>query len=182
MLIIAAIELPLTLFKKIEKLKIFSFLGVAGIVLFMVCIVIHYIIKRADGYDVPEMDWWPHDWIHAFGVMPNIILAYAFQMNYFPIYKGMKNTNDSKMNWASAAGTLACGIAYCIVGFVGYSLYGMDAEANFLNSINYNDTNAAVFFVLNIGYCLSLLFSFAILFFGCRNNFIAMINLLSTKK
>ena len=58
-LVIALLELPLTLFKKIEKLKIFSFLGVAGIVLFMVCIVIDFIIKVADGQETEPMDIWP---------------------------------------------------------------------------------------------------------------------------
>jgi len=46
-LIMAAIEFPIIFLKKIERLKIFSFVGVTGIIIFMICIVIHYIIKQA---------------------------------------------------------------------------------------------------------------------------------------
>ena len=70
------------------------------------------------------MDMFPRDWFEAFAVMPNLILAYSFQMNYFPVYKGLKDSTDSKMNWASAVGTIGCGVSYVLVGFVGYSLAG----------------------------------------------------------
>jgi len=69
--------------------------------------------------------------------MPNIILAYAFQMNFFPVYKGLKNSSDRKMNIVSLISTLVLGISFVIVGFLGYALTGRDAKANFLNSIDY---------------------------------------------
>ena len=33
---------------------------------------------------------------------------------------------------------------------------------------------------MNVGYLLSIMFSFAILFFGCRNNFVAIMNIVTT--
>lgn len=39
---IALLELPLTLYKKMEKLKFFAFFGVSGIMIFVVSLVIHF--------------------------------------------------------------------------------------------------------------------------------------------
>jgi hypothetical protein len=47
----------------------------------------------------------PSDWLKVATVIPNIMLALSFQMNFFPIYKGitfliiqgLKNSNDAKM-------------------------------------------------------------------------------------
>ena len=44
---------PLTLIKKIEKLRIFSFLGVAGVIVFIIGIIIVYILRRIDGHEIP---------------------------------------------------------------------------------------------------------------------------------
>lgn len=49
-LIVGLIEFPLTLIKKIERLRIFSFLGVAGVIVFIVGIIIVYVAKRIDGF------------------------------------------------------------------------------------------------------------------------------------
>jgi hypothetical protein len=40
------IEFPMTLIKKIELLRVFSFLGVAGVIVFIVGIIVLYIMKR----------------------------------------------------------------------------------------------------------------------------------------
>ncbi len=52
------------------------------------------------------------------------MLALAYQMNFFPIYKGMKNSCDDKMAKASLVGIGTCGFCYLLVGILGYSLYG----------------------------------------------------------
>lgn len=53
-------------------------------------------------------------------------------------------------------------------------------NANFLESLNYNQTNHVVYFIVHIGFLLSVFFAFPIMFFGCRNNFIALVQLLRT--
>lgn len=49
-IVLALLELPLIMLKKIEKLRFFSFLGVAGIVAFIFGIISHYIIRRSEGF------------------------------------------------------------------------------------------------------------------------------------
>lgn len=83
-----------------------AFLGVAGIVVFIICLVITFfdeMFERNWNLDY-EMHPFPTDWMKVAAATPNIMLALAFQMNFFPIFKGnflsnlgMKNSNDSKM-------------------------------------------------------------------------------------
>lgn len=86
-----------------------------------------------------KMQMFPEDWFAAIAVIPNLLLALSYQMNFFPIFKGMKNGNDKKMVKASLAGIAGCGISYLVVGMLGYSLYGDEKgfSANFLLSIEY---------------------------------------------
>lgn len=61
------------------------------------------------------------------------MLAFAFQMNFFPIFKGMKDASDTKMSRASFTGLFGCFLFYILVAFCGYALYGYDEiQANFL--------------------------------------------------
>ncbi len=57
---------------------------------------------------------------------------------------------------------------------MGYCLFGNQIEANFLLSFNSENTNEAIYLILNISYLTSVFFSFTLLFFGARNNFIAI--------
>lgn len=109
--------------------------------------------------------------------MPNIIFAFDYQMNFFPIYKGLRNSNDHRMNLASTIGLASCGASYLLVGVIGYSLAGDNASANFLESIPYEGTVPALFVLINICFLASIACAYALMFFGCRNNFIAIYNL-----
>jgi amino acid permease len=63
-------------------------------------------------------------------------------MNFFPIYKGMKNASDKKMLNASLIGTLACYFIYVTVGVLGYLTYGDllgKAESNYLLVLKYSN-------------------------------------------
>lgn len=64
-------------------------------------------------------------------VIPNIMLALSYQMNFFPIFKGtfyniagLKESRDSKMSKASITGILGCTVFYLLVGNMGACLYG----------------------------------------------------------
>ena len=85
------------------------------------------------------MEPFPRDWSKVASVVPNIMLALAYQMNFYPIYKGnikyylgLKNSNDSKMNKAAMVGLWSVGFCYILVGLIGYALYGSSVKADFL--------------------------------------------------
>ena len=104
-------------------------------------------------------------------------------MNFFPVFKGMKNSSDKRMSRAAFVGLSICTTAYIIVGLLGYHLASPKVDANFLRDIQYDkdDTlKVIIFFVINIGFIVSIFFAFSIIFFGCRNNFIALVKLFLT--
>lgn len=127
-----------------------------------------------------EMNIIPEDWFLAAAVVPNLIFSLGYQVNYFPIYKGMKDSCDKKMGLASLAAIICCGASYMIVGELGYALYGGSDRftANFLLSIRYDQAGPLLFYGMNLSFLISVLFSFPIMFFGARNNFIALMKLL----
>ena len=84
------------------------------------------------------------------------------------------------MTKASITGVLGCAFFYVLVGNIGYCLFGNNLEGNFLLSFS-RDTgtgedgiNDALYLLLNGGFLISVFFSFPVMFFGARNNFIAI--------
>lgn len=89
-LVLGVLEMPFTLVQKMEKLKFMAFLGVAGILCFIVCLIINFFNEMAERDWVldQELNAFPQDWLKVAAVTPNIMLALAYHMNFFPIYKG----------------------------------------------------------------------------------------------
>ena len=177
----ALFETPPTLVSKMEKLKFLALTGVTGICIFIISFVIFFIFAVADenpdNNPVGNMNMFPNDWFKAASSVPNLMLALSYQVNMFPIYKGMRNVTDKKYALASMAGIAFCISSYLLVGILGFDYAGGDIGANFLNSLSYQKINAGFFFVINICFLLSVFCAFPIMFFGCRNNFIALVKL-----
>mgnify|MGYP000527760246 CR=1 FL=1 len=83
------------------------------------------------------MNYFPTNWFKAAAAVPNILLALSYQVNLFPVFKGMKKVNDKRFALASIAGISFCVISYLLVGLLGYNYVGDNIEANFLNSLKY---------------------------------------------
>lgn len=111
-----------------EKLKFMALSGVVSITAFMISFVIFFIVAAADSdpvnNPVGNMDMFPSNWFKAAAAVPNIMLALTYQMNLFPIFKGMKNVTDSKYAKASLAGISFCVFSYLLVGILGYDYAG----------------------------------------------------------
>ena len=165
-----------------EKLKFTALLGVIGVCVFVVAFVVVYIIAVADSNPdnnpVGNMRTFPGNWLLAFANIPNSILALSYQMNFFPIFKGMKNPSDKRMSIAVFFALLFCMGCYLLVGILGYNYVGDGIEANFLESLTYDKISPVLFFIVNISFIICLIFAFPFMFFGCRNNFIALIKMI----
>ena len=136
-----------------------------------------YVMKRIDGFEGMEMKMFPEDWLDAASAMVNIVFAFNFQMNFFPIFKGLKNPSDIKMQKACFLGLVQCAVPYLTVAFLGYSLAGKDSKANFLESLDYQTTNHVLYLIINLCYMFSILFAIVLMFFGARNNLICLVNI-----
>lgn len=67
-----------------------AFIGVSGIVFFVICLVITFFDEMAEkNWNLNhEMKPFPTDWMKVATSIPKIMLALTFQINFFPIYKG----------------------------------------------------------------------------------------------
>lgn len=75
---------------------------------------------------------------------------------------------------ASLTGVLGCAFFYLLVGYMGYCLYGNNVKGNFLLALERDNINDVLFILMNGGFLVSVFFSFPVMFFGARNNFIAI--------
>jgi amino acid permease len=98
-----------------------------GIIIFIITFVVNYIITASDNGETFTMDLFPSDWFAAVAAIPNILMALTYQINFFPIYKGMRKSNDHRMKMASLTGLVICASGYLLVGILGYSLVGSRA-------------------------------------------------------
>ena len=124
----------------------------------------------------------PSQWFKAASAVPNIIFALSFQMNLFPVFKGMKNANDSKMKNVTLVSIACCTLSYLLIGILGYYYVGDTVEVNFLNSLPYQKISKAFYFIIKISFLVSIFFALPLMFFAARNTFIAFLQLLLLKK
>jgi amino acid permease len=151
------------LVEKIQKLRFLALIGVSAISLFVVSVVYNF-FKKTSGWNLP-------DTLHAFPTenplkaiasIPNILLAFLYQMNFFPIFKGMKNASDKRMTTASWVASGACYIIYVSVAFLGYMTYGNNSDPdkaiqpNFLNILQREEIGDWLYIIMNLVFMISL--------------------------
>jgi hypothetical protein len=76
---------------------------------------------------------------------------------------------------ACLVGLCSVGFCYILVGMIGSAMYGQEVQTNFLLNLRIDDLNDVLFWGMNGGFLLSVFFSFPVMFFGGRNNFVALI-------
>ena len=132
-LAIGLMQIPVAIVKKIEKLRYMAFLGVIGIIVFLVSFLVHFFLSlEGDRWCRNDVVFFNDNLFEIASVLPNFIFALAIHPNIFPTYKGIEKTSDRKMKTASLSGLMGA-IALCsIFGSAGYCLAGHDAKGNFL--------------------------------------------------
>lgn len=78
------------------------------------------------------MKMFPEKWFSAAAAVPNLLLSVGFQLNFFPVFKGMKKVSDSRMSNACICAISFCIASYLLVGIFGYDYVGEGVHANFL--------------------------------------------------
>jgi hypothetical protein len=89
----------------------------------------------------------------------------------------MKNSNDHRITSACLTAIVTCGSVYLVVSLYAYMLYGDTLKANFLLCLDKQHTDPLLYYGMNLGFLLSVLFAYPIMFFSARNNFIAIVKL-----
>ncbi|CAD8146330.1 unnamed protein product [Paramecium octaurelia] len=182
LIVLSIFLLPFLLVKSIEKLRFVSLFAILSISSFS-CLVIYnfFTIDKTNS----QFSWWIPDNFEikrALASMPTLILAFNWQFNLFPIYKGMAQPSDSNLLTSTILGFCQGSILYLIVGLLGYATYGKNIEPNFLLSIKEQDVGAVLFVILNLSFVFSTTLTLPVIFFGGRNNFIQMIKQFTENK
>ena len=179
---LSIVMIPFVLVNKIQKLKYLALIGVGAISCYVVSLIINFIkLTVIDGELGPNIRAFPEDGVAAISSIPNILLAFLYQMNFFPIYKGMEGSNDNKMLNASLIATICSFVVYTTTGVLGYLTYGsLIKGSNFLSVLQKEDTGIPLYIIMNSVFLISVLCSFPLMFFGARNNFIALIKVFKT--
>jgi amino acid permease len=89
----------------------------------------------------------------------------------------MRNSNDHRITSACLTAIVTCGSIYLIVGLYTYMLYGSDLRANFLLCLHKHSTEPFLYYGMNAGILIFVIFAYPIVFFSARNNFIAVVKL-----
>lgn len=68
--------------------------------------------------------------------LPTLLLAYNWQFNLFPVFKGMENPTDKNMTYAMFTGYSMASFLYLCVGILGYATYGNEVLFLFIEDLN----------------------------------------------
>lgn len=84
---------PAVLIKKIQGLRYFTVVGLFAIISFIILIFIDFgITNQTRGFSPSKTFGFTNsnfNFFNAFATVPNVLLAFIYQMNFFPIYKGL---------------------------------------------------------------------------------------------
>ncbi|CAD8060629.1 unnamed protein product [Paramecium primaurelia] len=182
LIVISIMLLPFLLVKSIEKLRFVSLFAILSISSFS-CLVIYNFFRIEQTNS--QFSWWIPDNFNinrALASMPTLILAFNWQFNLFPIFKGMAQPTDQNLIKSTIFGFCQGSLLYLIVGLLGYATYGTNIEPNFLLSIDEKDVGPVLFVILNLTFVFSTTLTLPVIFFGGRNNFIQMIKQFTENK
>ena len=102
--------------KEIQELKIASLILFIGIIGFLVVLGIRLIAKEPEG---EKTDFWGPEWgVDLVGTIPTVLLAYAFQTAFFPVYESLKDKTYANGIKISIASMLFVFVIYIGIAFV----------------------------------------------------------------
>ncbi|KAM3130534.1 hypothetical protein pb186bvf_017343 [Paramecium bursaria] len=174
-LIIAGIILaPFMIVQKIEKLRFINLTALLSLFLFTIFVIYNFIITEQIETSI---DWYPVDFnfYSAFVSLPTLILAYTWQYNLYPIFKGMTIPTDANLMACATLSHIGGFSIYMTVGLLGYATYGQNVQTNYLEVIKVDSVGETMYLILNITFVLSTTLTQPLIYFGARKNFLSML-------
>lgn len=180
-LVVFVLMMPLMFKNDVSALKKFNFLGVYSVYFFVFSLVIVSIYKyfKKELLEFDKSMLYPT--ISVMGIINCVTAlfdAFSFHANIFPIYLTMKNRTSRKMTHSSIQANCITSTLYLLSGICGFVMFRKDLNKdvfrNFKNDIiYYREKNIFISFLLFlslIGFFISALFGFPIIFFSLKNN------------
>ena len=96
----------------LEGMENVSFIGIFGILIFVITLIIIYFYKIFFGLDLPKFELslfiWKNDISELLSSLPPVILSFSFQFNVFAVYFTLKKPDQKQMMITSAIGVIFC--------------------------------------------------------------------------
>ena len=171
----------------LEGMENVSFIGIFGILIFVITLIIIYIYKIIYNLTLPKFTFslfiWKNDISQLLSSLPTVILSYSFQFNVFAVYFTLKKPNQKQMMVTSGIGVIFCFFIYSITGVIGYLMYGEELNDTILNMmfndmITYKDQHSflkSVLIISNIGFLMCSTTGIPLMFFALKKNFFLLI-------
>ncbi len=171
----------------LEGMENVSFIGISGILIFVITLIMIYFYKIIFGLDLPKLELslfiWKNDISQLLSSLPTVILSFSFQFNVFAVYFTLKKPDQKQMMITSAIGVIFCFFIYSITGVIGYLMYGDQLNDTILNMmfndmILYKDQHSFLKWVLiisNIGFLMCSTTGIPLMFFALKKNFFLFI-------
>ncbi len=171
----------------LEGMENVSFIGISGILIFVITLIMIYFYKIIFGLDLPKLELslfiWKNDISELLSSLPPVILSFSFQFNVFAVYFTLKKPDQKQMMITSAIGVIFCFFIYSITGVIGYLMYGDQLNDTILNMmfndmILYKDQHSFLKWILiisNIGFLMCSTTGIPLMFFALKKNFFLFI-------
>jgi len=107
--------------------------------------------------------------------LPQIVMAYTFQFNFFSFYKSLQinpgENPDNKMLVITKRSIFSVCSIYLVVAILGYITFGCNVNVKIIDNFNHNkeEFGTAFLTIINISFMFLSGLGFPMLFFNCRN-------------
>ncbi|EPY22333.1 transmembrane amino acid transporter [Strigomonas culicis] len=152
---------PLCIFKRIDNMRYCSFIGVACMVFFVICLV-------ENSCEYLHKEKWRSDIVY-FGTgtgpietLGTFLFACQVQMNAFEIYHEMAKPTPRRMFVYSTVAMCLCGFLYIVAGVFGYARFGSEVTGSILLKYQPRTHGQHVFWVAYFGILFKLCVAYAL--------------------
>ena len=156
-------------YKDVTNLKTVAFLGVCGLVVFLLMVVVDLLysfwIEDIVAHDL--VFWVNIDGKNLFNYLSSIstiILSFNFHSYTFYVYEYLHRPTNRAMMAASSVGFFVTIIVYLTVGIIIYVLYGY-GNLETLAEV-YGDSN--IYLLMNVAFVVNVIMSFPMSFAGLK--------------
>ncbi|RNC57056.1 putative amino acid transporter [Trypanosoma cruzi] len=149
----------LSLPKEINSLRYASVVGVALIIFFVICMILHAANNGLQG-GLSKNLYLYNSGTNAMNGLSLFIFAFICQVNCFEVYEEMRDPSPNRMTRDSTLSMVTVGLLYFLAGFFGYADFGDAASSSVLRL--YDPRNDLLMAVAYVGIAIKLCVGFAI--------------------
>jgi len=178
------VVLPFMFAKSMAKLQNLSIVAVIAAGVFCFIIIYHYVQTLINGTYakfssinfLPAIQS-PVEMWKALASVTSVFTAYVFQVNFFSVYKTLRNPTDSRMKDTTFLGLGVVLTIYLSVAICGYLAFGSGSE-ELMKHFTEKRLGFIPYVTINVAFLFSAVLTLPLAFFGARNEVYGAVKLL----